>query len=136
MPAPNHQETVAAMRHFMAIVDELQVLLKNPSLGKSNIRSQIIDGVTKLVGERMLSPANAVLILADIPDDPLQQRKLLQQKLQQTIAAQNNVLHHHVMGNQPTLDWAQESQHQPGSMDDHMQTMAGLHSQYGQVGGR
>ena len=117
----------------MAIVDELQVLQKNPSLGRSNMKDPILDGVTKLVGERMMSPANAVPLLADIPVDPLMQRKWVTAKLQQTIAVQNNVLHHHIMGSQPTLDWALESQHQPGSADDHMQTMAGLTSQYQQA---
>jgi hypothetical protein len=135
MPAPGHQETVAALRHFMAIIDELQVLLKNPSLGRSDMKDPITDGVIKLVGERMISPANAVPILADIPADPLQQRKRVQQMLQQTVAAQNNVLHHHVMGNPGTLDWATESQHQAGSMDDHMQTMAGLADTYRNGGG-
>ena len=114
----------------MAIVDELQVLQKNPSLGRSNAKDQIIDGVSSLVGKRMMSPANAVPLLADVPDDPLMQRKWVMAKLQQTVAAQNNVLHHHVMGNQPTLDWAQESQHQAGSADDHMQTIEGLAGRY------
>jgi hypothetical protein len=130
MPAPNHQETCAALRHFMAIIDELQVLEKNPALGRSDMKSQISDGVIKLVSERMISPASAVPILTDLPDDPLQQRKRVQQMLQQTIAAQNNVLHHHVMAHPGTLDWRQESQHQAGSMDDHMQTIEGLGSQY------
>jgi hypothetical protein len=130
MPAPSHIQTVAAIRHFMAIIDELQVLEKNPDLGRTNCRGAIIDGVSKLVAERMLSPANAVIQLAKIPDDPLLQRKAIQQMLQQTIQAQNNVLDHHVATHPATLDWAHESQHQAGSMDDHMATMEGLAGHY------
>ena len=48
MPAPNHQETVAALRHFMAIVDELQVLRKKPVAWPVQYEDQIIDGVSIL----------------------------------------------------------------------------------------
>lgn len=133
MPAaPDHRQTVAALRHFMAVVDELQTLLKDPSLGKSDIRSQIIDGTSKLVAQRMISPANAVKELAGVPDDPRQQGIWVKQMLQKTMQAQNNVLDHHSAGNAGTLDWKIESQHQPGSKDDHMQTMSGLGSLYKQ----
>lgn len=128
--APSHQETVAALRHFMAIIDELQTLEKNESLGRADCKGEIIDGVTGLVSKRMLSAADAVAQLASVPDQPLAQRKWVMQMMRQTIAAQNNVLAHHAMGNQGTLDWSIEKQHQPGSKDDHMNTMSGLGSKY------
>lgn len=130
MPAPSHQETVGAIRHFMVIIDELQALEKDPSLGKTDCKSKIIDGMARLVSERMISPGNAVIQLTSVPADPLGQRKWMKQMLQQTIAAQNSVLDHHVAAHPATLDWAQESQHQPGSLDDHMQTMQGLTARY------
>lgn len=131
MPAvPNHQETVAVLRHTMRIVDELQILDKNPSLGRSDVRSQIIDGVSKLVGDRLLKAADAIPLLADVPTEPLMQRKWVQQMLKQTVDAQNNVLSHHVAGNPATLDWAQEQQHQAGPVDDHMDTLSGLTGRY------
>jgi hypothetical protein len=130
MPAPSHTETVGALRHFMAIVDELQVLEKNPALGRTDCKAAMIDGVTKLVSERMISPANAVSQLANIPSDPLAQRKWVKQMLQQTIAAQNNVLDHHIAGHAPTLDWKTESQHPPYNPDDHLETMSGLMGHY------
>lgn len=134
MPAPSHQQTVAAIRHFMAIIDELQALEKDPSLGRADCKMQIIDGFSKLVAARMISSGTAVAQLTRIPADPLGQRKWMKQMLQQTIAAQNNVLDHHVATHPATLDWAQESQHQPGSMDDHMRTMDGLSQSYNQTG--
>jgi hypothetical protein len=130
MPAPNHQETVAALRHFMAIVDRLKTLAKDPALGRSDCKSQIIDGMTSLVAERMMSAPQAVAQLGNVPADPVGQRKWVNQMLQQTITAQNNVLDHHVAAHPATFDWDQESQHQPGSVDDHMQTMSGLGERY------
>jgi hypothetical protein len=130
MPAPNHQETVAALRHFMVIVDKLKTLAKDPALGRSDCKGAIIDQMTSLVAERMMSAPQAVAQLGNVPADPPGQRKWVNQMLQQTVAAQNNVLDHHVAAHPATLDWAQESLHQPGSIDDHMRTMEGLAGQY------
>ena len=63
-PAPNHQQTVAALRHFGTIMEELKILKANPELGRSSIKSAITDGVIKLVADRMLAPASAVQQLA------------------------------------------------------------------------
>jgi hypothetical protein len=132
MPAPpSHEQTVAALRHFHAIHDEVKILLDNPALGKSDVKPQIIDGVTKLVAERIISPAQAVMQLSEVPQDPLQQRKWLQQMMQQTAQAANAVLDHHAAGHEGSLDWAQESQTQHPSPDSHMDMMAAMGAQYG-----
>src|SRR6185312_10275426 len=78
-PAPTHGQAVATLRHTHAILDQLQVLLKNPDLGRADLRSQIIDGMTKLVSERIMAPDVAVAQLAKVPDKPLDQRKWAEQ---------------------------------------------------------
>jgi hypothetical protein len=130
MPAPSHVHTVAALRHFGAIVGELKTLLANPDLGKSDIRSAIIDATSKLVAERIITPANAVPQLASVPEEPLKQRQWVIGMLKQTIAASNNVLDHHAAGNHGTLDWATESQHPEYNPDNHFQAMEGLMGNY------
>jgi hypothetical protein len=130
MPAPSHQQTCAALRQFMAIIGELKTLWKNPDLGRSSIKSAIIDGTTKLVGERVIGPASAVVQLASVPEDPLAQRKWVTTMLQQTVKAQNNVLDHHVATHPGTLDWNTESQHAPYNRDDHLAIMDGLAGHY------
>lgn len=131
-PAPTHQQTVAALRHFHAIKSELDGLWTDPDLGKSSVKSKIIDGTTKLVSERIISPAAAVMQLGKVPDAPLEQRKWVQMMLQQTIQAANAVLDHHVVGNPGTLDWAHEGQQQAPNPDDHMQNMQSVAAHYGQ----
>ena len=42
-PAPNHAQTVAALRHFYMIGKELRGLLADPNVGKSDIRSALIE---------------------------------------------------------------------------------------------
>lgn len=129
-PAPSHGHTVAALRHFHAIVAELKTLIANPDLGKSDARSMIIDGTSKLVVERILTPANAVQQLSNVPSNPRQQRQWVMNMLQQTIAASNNVIDHHAAGHHGSLDWATESQHPEYGEDNHFQAMEGLTGHY------
>ncbi len=121
-----HEQAVAALRHFDAIRGELSILLANPALGKSDLKSQIIDGTTKLVAERMMAPADAVIQLSKTPTDPLQQRKFLQQLMQQTMQAEAAVVDHHRNTNLGSGDWATESQRHNTNPDNHMQDMAAL----------
>lgn len=129
-PPPTHEQTVAALRHFHAITDEIQGILKDPAVGKSDLKSKIIDGVTKLVSERMISPAQAVVQLSQVPTNPIEQRKWLQTVLQQTVQAANNIVDHHASGHDGTMDWAQESQMQHPHADDHMNHMSALEAKY------
>lgn len=129
-PPPTHEQTVAALRHFDAIKGELTPLLANPALGKSDMKSQIIDGVTKLVSERIISAATAVQQLSQVPTDPLQQRKYLTQMMQQTMQAENAIVEHHRNTNLGSGDWATEAAKHTGNPDNHMEDMKALQANY------
>lgn len=124
-PAPSHVQTVAALHHFHAIQTELEGLMKNPALGKSSIKSEIIDGTTKLVSERIISPADAVMQLGKVPDAPLEQRKWVQMMMTQTQQATNAIISHRqnavMSGIAP-----QEDPNAAYNPDDHMKTVSGL----------
>jgi len=120
MPAPSHAQTVAALRHFAAIGKQLEVALKDPDLGKSDIRSKIIDGMTTLVADRIIPPGQAVTQLATFPDRPFDQKKWLIEHYQQTQQARNAVLSHHAIGN------AGGAPEPTPSADNHMQDVAGM----------
>lgn len=128
-PELSHEEAVAALRHFHAIQSELEGLLKNPQIGKADIKSSIIDGTTKLVSERIMTPAVAVAQLSTVPDNPREQRAWVMQHYQQTMAAQAAVLDHHRASGPGTQDWTTESQMQ-GNPDKHIETMAGVMQKY------
>lgn len=130
-PAPTHAQTVAALRHFDAIKNELKTLLSNPALGKSDIKSAVIDGASKLVADRIISPANAVIQLSQVPTDPIQQRKALQQQMAQTVQAEQNIVEHHRNTNLGSGDWATEAQQHNTNPDNHLQDMAALTQNYG-----
>lgn len=124
MPAPSHQQTVAALRHFDAIGKQLEIALKDPELGKSDIRSKVIDGMTTLVADRIIPPGQAVTQLATFPDRPFEQKAWLIQHYQQTQQAKDAVLSHHAMAS------AGQGPEPTPSADSHMDDMQGLHAQY------
>jgi hypothetical protein len=113
---------------------ELKTLMKNPDLGRSNVKDAIIDGTMKLVAERMISAAQAVVQLAAVPDDPLQQRKWVKQMVAQTVQASNNVIDHHAAAQPGTLDHGFESQAQQPDPDQHQAIMTGLMQHYKNAG--
>lgn len=126
-PAPTHGQAVAALRHFDAIQAELAALLKNPAIGKSNVKSKIIDGVTKLVANRILTPGAAVAQLASVPEEPFQQKKWLMTHLAQAIAAKIQVLgdHGRAFGGIP-----EHLVDKTSSPDDHLADMQGVMGHY------
>lgn len=131
-PAPSHAQTVAAMRHFDAILGQLTSLLKNPDLGKADLKSTIIDGVTKLVGDRIIPASQAVSQLATVPTRPFEQKQWAEQNYTQTLQAQSAVLDHHRSAALGTGNYALENKLHSGDSgpDNHMQTMQGLMQQH------
>lgn len=134
-PAPTHEQTVAALRHFSAIQKELETLLRDPSLGKSSMKSSVIDGTTKLVADRIITPAQAVTQLGTFPDAPPDQKKWVLQHYLMTRIAETKVLDHHAQGNPGSLEWSQEAPRSVSDIGDrHMDVMSGVTGHYG--GGR
>lgn len=128
-PALSHHEAVAALRHFHAIQDELESLMKNAAFGKSDIKSSIIDGTTKLVAGRIITPAAAVLQLSTVPEKPMDQRKWVEQHYQQAMAAQAAIIDHHRAAGPGSGDWAVEGK-QVSDPDKHIETLNGVMGRY------
>lgn len=120
MPAPTHAHAVAAMRHFHALGEPLEAALKDPDLGKADLKDKVIGGMTKLVARRILSPAQAVTQLATFPERPFDQKAWLANHLMQVKQAEMAVLTHHGMAF--AGGGAQAAPHP----DDHMADMAGM----------
>jgi len=131
-PAPTHGQTVAALRHFNAVLGELKGLLQNPDLGKANLKSTIIDGMTKLVAERIIPPAAAVSQLASVPDAPYQQAQWAANHYAQTVQAQAAVLDHHRQSAMGTGNYDLENALHSDESDpeNHLETMHGTMAQH------
>lgn len=124
-PPPDHAQVVAALRHLDGIKRELKTILDNPGLGKSDLKDSIISGTTSLVADRMMSAAEAVMTLADVPKEPLQQRKWVQQHMTNAVQAERGILAHHAIG------FAGQGPMPTPSADNHMEVMKSLGAQYG-----
>jgi hypothetical protein len=130
-PAPSHAETVTALRHFHAIARELEGLLADPALGRSDIKGKIIDSTTKLVADRILGPGEAVNQLGTVPSDPIEQRKWVRSHFVNVMLAENAVLDHHRAATPGSANWQSDAQMHPSTnSDDHMQTMTSVMGQY------
>src|SRR6185437_12178354 len=73
IPAPTHAQTVTALRHFNAVEEELSELMIDPDLGKTDMRSKVIDGMTRLVSEGIVPASGAVRDLGTFPERPYDQ---------------------------------------------------------------
>lgn len=128
---PSHAQTVATLRHLHAVNREFGVVLQNPNLGKSDVKSAVIDAVTKLTADRIVSPAAAVMLLTQVPDQPLDQRKWAQNFYDSNARAEAMVLDHHAAGGPASLDWgADQAGFTPPDTDNHMKTMDGVVAHY------
>ena len=121
---PTHAQTVATLRHFDAIEGVLAPLLADPALGKSNMKRPIIDAVTKLVAEQIISAQTAVDQLSKVPTDPLQQREVLQGMMQQAVMGKRKILAHHAIG------FAGQGPEPNPSADSHMDHMVAILANY------
>ena len=129
---PTHEQTITALRHFDAIRKELQIILADPALGKSSVKSRIIDGMTRLVSARFLKPAEAVTELAKVPQEPLMQMKWAKNMLAQATAARNGILDHYGTTN-PNFGTVADhfaATADASNPDDHQDHMAALGANY------
>jgi hypothetical protein len=130
LPAPSHGQTVAALRHFGAISREMKALLADPAVGRSSMKSQIIDAVTKLVSDRIISAPQAVEQLGTVPDAPFQQKQWITNHYEQSLQSAGFVLDHHAAAFRGVPEDAIDKSESP---DDHMDMMASLGGHYGRA---
>src|SRR6185437_7091527 len=127
IPAPTNAQTVTALRHFSAIEQELSELMKDPDLGKTDMRSKVIDGMTRLVSEGIVPAAGAVRDLGTFPERPYDQRVWVNQHFMNAVMAQTQVLAHHQAGAMTGQDIQPGVEPDPA---DHQQIIADLTKRY------
>lgn len=123
------------MRHFDAIKRELEIIAADPALGKSSVKSKIIDGVMRLVTERFMKPVQAVDELSKVPAEPLLQMKWVKTMYTQAQQAENGILDHYG-ATSPHLGAVAD--HFAGtkgaySADEHLDHVAAMTSNYRKV---
>lgn len=125
-PAPpqlSHNETVAALRHFDEVGGMFGSVLKNEGLGKQDVKSSLIDAVTKLVADRVVPPTAAVELLSQFPTRPFEQKQWIEKHYQDNQNAAVTVLDHHRAMNAGAPEDTIEQSYDP---EQHMGTIGGV----------
>ena len=119
------EQVIAGLHHLGAFVKVLSPLLSNPQLGKANMRPKIFDGLATLIGEQIFTVPEVMNGIKDLPDDPVGQKKWLEQKIAGSQQAEKKLVSDYIsQGPGP------EPQGKPWSQDTHKDHMAGLMANY------
>lgn len=129
---PTHAQTVAALRHLDAVRKEIEIIAKDPTLGKSNMKSKVIDGVLRLVAGGIMQTTQAVEELSKVPTEPLLQMKWAKSMLTQTQQAENGILDHYGATSPHTGTVADHfnSTQDVSHPDDHQEHLGALAANY------
>jgi hypothetical protein len=115
----------AGLHHFDAFRKAMTPILNSPQTGQANIRPKIFDASADLIGEKIFTVPEVMNGIKDLPDDPLDQKKWLQQKIMASVLAEKKLVHDYI---------AQGPQQQPDdsqwSPDSHGEHMGGLLDSY------
>ena len=124
-PQITKQQVIAGLHHLGAFTKQMSPILRNPEIGKSNIRPKIFDASAALIGQGIFSVPEVMNGIKDLPDDPLGQKKWLEQKLAGVMMAEKKLVSDYIAqgpGAEPQgPDWSE---------DTHRDHMGGLMSNY------
>jgi hypothetical protein len=126
-PRPTHGQAVAGYHRLQETKRLMGKILQDPKTGHSNIRPLVLDAGAKLISDRLQSLAEFMSGISNFPpaEDPLGQKKWVQQLFAASSMAQRSLLQHHRAANAPdgTLgaSWA---------ADDHSNHMSALMAHY------
>lgn len=94
-PAPTKAQTTAAVQRFSAIQNAMRGVMENPAFGKSNVRPELLNAASKLLGTKLLSLPEIMNSIKDMSDDPIEQKSFIQNIYNQAKSSESSVLDHH-----------------------------------------
>jgi hypothetical protein len=95
MPAPTAAQTQAGLRRFDAVMSAMRAIMRDPDLGRTNLRPKIMDQASKLIGSKVISLAQCMQAIAPLNDQPLDQKNLVSGIYNAALQASNALLDHH-----------------------------------------
>lgn len=94
-PTPTKAQTTAAVQRFSAIQNAMREVMEDPAFGKSNVRPELLNAASKLLGSKLLSLPEVMNSISGLPDDPIEQKSFVQNIFNSAKTAESNVLDHH-----------------------------------------
>ena len=117
-------QLIAGLHHLSSFANAMQPVLRSPDLGKSNIRPKLFDALAHLIGSQIFTVPEVMNGIKDLPNDPIQQKKWLEQKMMQVAQAEQKIVSDYVAqgpGAENPVEWTQ---------DTHRDHMTGLMGNY------
>lgn len=117
-------QLIAGLHHLNSFKSEFAPLLQSPKLGKGNIRPAIFDKAATLIGSGIFTVPEVINGVKDLPDDPIDQKKWLETKLNNATLAEQKLVQDYI-GQGPGGDQGPEY-----TADTHRDHMTGLMGNY------
>lgn len=127
-PQPSYGQTRAAMHRFEAVRNALMPILKDKKIGRESVKKEIMSAGATLLGQQVLSMAEVMNEIKNLPDQPADQQLWLQKMIDNTRQAEMAVMDHY---QQAGGDWAADSQMAKWSPESYSSDLKGLMKHYG-----
>ena len=117
-------QLIAGLHHFNEVQKKLFGVLNSADAGKSNIRPKIFDASAALIGEGMMTVPEVMNGIKDLPEEPVAQKKWVEQKIGQMEMAKQKLVMDFV-GQGPGGDTGNEAEWSPDNHRDHLTGLLG-----------
>ena len=125
-PAPSHEETAAVVHHLVRFDQLWTRLLRDPDIGVKSIRPRVYDVMTDAMGEGLVTLPQVMEQLKVFPQEPLMQKKWVEQHVQTGERALMVVLDHYAAANPVVRDWRTEEASMKKSGRSHSEILNGV----------
>jgi hypothetical protein len=129
-PAPNYQQTVAAVRHLSEFQRQWKQLLAIPGLGKKDVKGDVMMMMADVMGEGLVTLPQVMNELKAMPADPLGQRQWIEEHYKKAQQAEQMVIQHHTAAFPQIMPGEIETAMAGNSNGDHAGMMGGLADHY------
>lgn len=133
-PAPNHEQTAAAVHHLAEFQRQWKRLMAVPGFGKQDIKGDVLEMMADVMGEQLVTLPQVMNELKGLPTDPLGQRQWVEEHYKKAEQASIMLLQHYAAANPRT--GSEPPPNFDGNGGDHATMMKGLVDHYKQRGGR
>lgn len=129
-PAPNYEQTVAALHHLTQFHRRWTELLSDPEIGKKNLRPELTDMMADVMGEGLATLPQVMTLLSGFPSEPLAQRQWVQKHSDNDLKAIDMILAQHAAAFPRSGDPMRDGPIPGPSKSDHLDVIGGLMKNY------
>ena len=108
MQPPSHHEAVALLQHISAFDQRWREILKDPEIGKGNVRGKVYDMMADMMGEDYATLPQVMGLLKSMPTEPLEQKHWIEEHVANDQKAMQAVVQHHAQASPPPGKWQDE----------------------------